>query len=525
MGLPTKTEPAARGPAHAEDDGAADAVELLACVDKILASEEFSRSSRLGAFVRFTVKLTLAGEADRIKESTIAIEVYGREPKTYSPKADPIVRTEARRLRSKLERYYQSEGRDDPVVVAYPKGSYVPTFSHRKVAPEAPEPERHETATARRRTPPANVGGTVARQTEARAMQPEAAEAFEEASYFMLQFAATRNNDEFDAARRLFEKTLESEPENVEALSGYGHLLLHNLYPPLKDRAETLAQAHGLLEQALAVDANHARSLALLGEIYDALGRRDEALHIAQRAVVLDPIDVVNRALLAQRYRDRGFYEAALVQIEKATESGHMWAIAYLQKVDVLVELGRYDAADEVVTQMAGAHFASPGIDFAKVRVLIARGDSARALEYVRQARSNYPKQVDASFLEISSGLAAALEGDRSEAERVLGKYADSPPRLMPHLEMLCLAVRDLPLAVQLIRGSYIVGNYRWLVEQPLAQPYLGQPEFRELLDELYARWQSDLRTAAPGPFPRPPVLPPPAEIVNADRQVGQPLR
>jgi hypothetical protein len=57
MGLPTKTEPAARGPAHAEDDGAADAAELLACVDKILASEEFSRSSRLGAFVRFTVKL------------------------------------------------------------------------------------------------------------------------------------------------------------------------------------------------------------------------------------------------------------------------------------------------------------------------------------------------------------------------------------------------------------------------------------------------------------------------------------
>jgi len=70
----------------------------------------------------------------------------------------------------------------------------------------------------------------------------------------------------------------------------------------------------------------------------------------------------------------------------------------------------------------------------------------------------------------------------------VLGKYADSPPRLSPHLEMLCLAVGDLPLAVRRIRGSYIVRNYRWLVEQPLARPYLGQPEFRELLDELYAR-------------------------------------
>ena len=36
------------------------------------------------------------------------------------------MRVEARRSRSKLERYYQTEGREDQVVIQFRKGSYVP---------------------------------------------------------------------------------------------------------------------------------------------------------------------------------------------------------------------------------------------------------------------------------------------------------------------------------------------------------------------------------------------------------------
>jgi hypothetical protein len=63
---------------------------------------------------------------DELKESVIGVEVFGRTP-DYSPKSDPIVRTEIRRLRNRLSEYYQNEGSADTVRFEVPKGGYVPT--------------------------------------------------------------------------------------------------------------------------------------------------------------------------------------------------------------------------------------------------------------------------------------------------------------------------------------------------------------------------------------------------------------
>jgi len=49
-----------------------------------------------------------------------------------SSNADSIVRSEARRLRSKLEEYYESVGKDDSVFICYRPGSYVPAFRHQR---------------------------------------------------------------------------------------------------------------------------------------------------------------------------------------------------------------------------------------------------------------------------------------------------------------------------------------------------------------------------------------------------------
>jgi hypothetical protein len=62
-----------------------------------------------------------------LKEYLIGTEVYDRRP-PYHPNMDSIVRGEARRLRSKLKEYYESIGKDDPVVIYYRLGSYVPVF-------------------------------------------------------------------------------------------------------------------------------------------------------------------------------------------------------------------------------------------------------------------------------------------------------------------------------------------------------------------------------------------------------------
>jgi hypothetical protein len=51
-----------------------------------------------------------------VKEYLIGTEVYERKP-PYHPGEDSIVRSEARRLRRKLKEYYESDGKDDPVLI------------------------------------------------------------------------------------------------------------------------------------------------------------------------------------------------------------------------------------------------------------------------------------------------------------------------------------------------------------------------------------------------------------------------
>ena len=63
-------------------------------------------------FLRFAVEQSLQGRADQLKESVIGMEVFDRTS-SFDPRTDTIVRVEARRLRSKLKDYYESEGRDD----------------------------------------------------------------------------------------------------------------------------------------------------------------------------------------------------------------------------------------------------------------------------------------------------------------------------------------------------------------------------------------------------------------------------
>src|SRR5437762_3978892 len=81
-------------------------------LERILASPVFVRNERLSRFLRFVVERHLEGRDVELKESLIAIEVFGRVP-GYNPKQDPIVRTEATRLRARLSEYYLGHGKDD----------------------------------------------------------------------------------------------------------------------------------------------------------------------------------------------------------------------------------------------------------------------------------------------------------------------------------------------------------------------------------------------------------------------------
>ena len=84
-------------------------------LDRVLSSPGFSRNDRQSQFLRFLVERHLAGKDSELKESVIAVEVFGRDA-DYDPKLDAIVRTEAVRLSARLEKYYGGDGREDPLI-------------------------------------------------------------------------------------------------------------------------------------------------------------------------------------------------------------------------------------------------------------------------------------------------------------------------------------------------------------------------------------------------------------------------
>src|SRR5262245_37905335 len=109
----------------AESEGKRNAFGTQKQLERILQSPGFSRNDRISRFLRFVVERHLEARDNELKESLIAIEVFGRPP-DYDPKRDPIVRAEASRLRARLSEYYLAQGKDDPVVIELPKGGYIP---------------------------------------------------------------------------------------------------------------------------------------------------------------------------------------------------------------------------------------------------------------------------------------------------------------------------------------------------------------------------------------------------------------
>lgn len=96
-------------------------------LERILASAHFSAAEGARRLLRFLVETAFAGRSQPLKEYTIAVEVLGRDP-SFDPKINPAVRVEASRLRQRLERYYLTVGREDPVLIELPRGTYTPTF-------------------------------------------------------------------------------------------------------------------------------------------------------------------------------------------------------------------------------------------------------------------------------------------------------------------------------------------------------------------------------------------------------------
>jgi TolB-like protein/tetratricopeptide (TPR) repeat protein len=122
---------------------------------RVIASPAFARAARGRELLAYLIDNQLSVEPKRLKEATIALEVFGRDAAVFDGERDGIVRVAVNRLRDLLDRHYAEHGRDAPIRFEIPRGGYVPII--RRATPVG-LPERARVAVL----PLANLTGAIA---------------------------------------------------------------------------------------------------------------------------------------------------------------------------------------------------------------------------------------------------------------------------------------------------------------------------------------------------------------------------
>jgi hypothetical protein len=149
----------AENPALGDAEGLPTIEERRALIERVAASEQFSRSTRLRDFLLYVGKQSLKEGCPEIHEQEIGARVFGR-PASYDRSADNIVRVNATELRKRIESYFESTGVNEPLLFEIPRGGYRLVFRRRLA--EQPENGAAAQPESARKTGPA--GETVARE-------------------------------------------------------------------------------------------------------------------------------------------------------------------------------------------------------------------------------------------------------------------------------------------------------------------------------------------------------------------------
>jgi hypothetical protein len=120
----------AENPAVGDAEALPTIEERRALIERVAASEQFSRSARLRDFLLYVGKQSLKEGCPEIHEHEIGARVFGR-PVSYDRSADNIVRVNATELRKRIESYFETIGADEPLIFEIPRGAYRLVFRRR----------------------------------------------------------------------------------------------------------------------------------------------------------------------------------------------------------------------------------------------------------------------------------------------------------------------------------------------------------------------------------------------------------
>lgn len=112
---------------------------VLAELQRVLESAPFRSSKKCTRFLRHVVECATESRFDCLKERTVGVDVFDRDP-NYDTNQDPVVRGTAGEVRKRLAQYYAEAGQGDELRFSLPAGSYVPEVHRAVSAPVLPPP-------------------------------------------------------------------------------------------------------------------------------------------------------------------------------------------------------------------------------------------------------------------------------------------------------------------------------------------------------------------------------------------------
>jgi tetratricopeptide (TPR) repeat protein len=393
-------------------------------LEEVLKSPGFARNERLSQFLRFVVEKHLEGRDHELKESVIGTEVFGRKP-DYSPKADPIVRTEARRLRDRLTQYYERVEESHGVRIELPKGGYVPVV--RCAAGEA-----RTSALA-----PQGITGHFTkwrlilvcsftillavfgfdRLRSAGQMLPytrsPAYDLYVSGRDFLKRPALRGVEDSID----LFTRAIAKDPSFAPGYAGIAAgLAARSGFDQFNDadRAQMLATGWSDAATAIRLDRQSAHAQDALGMMQARSAQWPQAESSFQRAIKLAPQDPLWREHLAVfLLLPLGRIEEAIAQLGMAEELDPNDRATHFALVDPLRKVGRFDEADSHCLRAAENDRQASSCWSAALR---RQGKADQAIETLEASLSGHLLEPGAAQ---SLGVAYARAGRRDDAERM----------------------------------------------------------------------------------------------------------
>ncbi|MEO8373409.1 MAG: tetratricopeptide repeat protein [Candidatus Solibacter sp.] len=373
----------------------------------------------------------MAGRASGIKEQVLGLEVFDRGH-DFNPRLDPIVRVQARNLRSRMAKYYEGPGKYDPIRIELPKGTYVPIFhelneeNHGGPAMEAGVETPHiEPAGQAPAAPPLTLkaSDSVMPSPPPRSPvsgKPQLRPRFMMASLILMGILVV-------LAVVLISRTHAASPISSVSDSQAQDLVIRGRYAMDKQTEGPLRDAVASFEQAIARAPRFAEAWAGLADAHNMLAQfgyvapqegMEKARDAARKSLELNPRLAEGHVALASIMEaydwdwagaEREFRRA--LALSPDLQSAHLWYGMFLR------DQGRLK---EAMPQLRRAAELAPYSVMACVNLaygLLAEGNAAAALEQARRASELAPELASASVVLLRAGRAA---GQGRDAEDVL---------------------------------------------------------------------------------------------------------